>query len=777
MLHPAKAPLTTAASDPPSSPVPSRRQIVPWLLAAAAYTALIVFFTWPLAVRLTSVLPHDLGDPLFGAYLFWWNAHTLPLTEAWWNAPFFWPAPGALGLSEHLLGFVPVSTPLQWLGADPIATYNILFILSFPLSALAAHALAYRLTARHDAAALAGVLFGFSPYRIAQIAHIQMLWTFWMPIALLALHEYARDGRKRWLVLFGAMWLGQASSNGYYLFFFPVLVSVWVAWFLISRRDWKRALLVTAASAVASLPLVPVLLGYQRIHSALALERSITEIRQLSADLLGFATAAPALLLWKRLSLVPRPEQEVFPGITAPLVILVACALALWRSRGLGAAHPRTQKTLAVFVGLALVIAASPLLFGPWKLSIGSATILSVGNASKPFTVAIWLAVAALAAGARARHAVANQSTFAFYVLAALLMYVLCLGPDPSINGQTFWYKAPYAWLMELPGFSSIRAPARFAALGTLCLSIAAACALTRLTRGVSQNRRTIAAAALCGLAVLDGWIHELELPVIPPRIHALERATDTAAVVELPLGDVMDDLRAMYRSIYHGKPVVNGYAGYNPAAFDVLRTSLDYGDIGALEALGGPLTVVVDPRMDYRQWGRYAALAAAAPVDAESGRRIFTLPAGITADAVHSEDGLAIRSATASAPVDLAALVDGDLFTQWDSLAPQKGDQWIAFDLGRSGRVDGLMLAVGPAYGSQAREIAIDVSLDGQQWNTVFQELGGRAAVAGARQDPILRPVTYAFRPTEARWIRARQTGAVERFHWSICEVAVYGR
>ena len=356
----------------------SWRWLAPWLGAAAGYTALIVFFTWPLATHLSSVLPHDTGDPLFGAYLFWWNAHVLPLTERWWNAPFFWPTPGALGLSEHLLGFSPVTLPLQWLGAGPIATYNITFLLSFVLSAMTMHVFVFGLTRRHGAAWVGAVLFAFSPYRTAQIAHIQVLWTFWMPLALLALHRYAGDGRRRWLALFGAMWLGQAASNGYYLLFFPVLVGCWVLWFLISQRDLRKTAALLATSAVASIPLLPILLGYERIHHRLLLERSISEIRDFSADVTAFVTAAPSSLLWSRLSAGARPEQELFPGIMPVLLVAAAVILALVRAPNVESSHRKLQRVLAALGSTALLIAVSPWLFGPWKLSIGSATLLSV---------------------------------------------------------------------------------------------------------------------------------------------------------------------------------------------------------------------------------------------------------------------------------------------------------------------------------------------------------------------------------------------------------------
>src|SRR5258708_37676292 len=98
-----------------------RRSIrTPWLLAFGGYCVLTGALTWALVVRLSAVLPIDATDPTWSAWILWWNAHTVPLTTRWWNAPFFWPVQGAFGLSEHFLGMTPLTTPLQWLGAGPV---------------------------------------------------------------------------------------------------------------------------------------------------------------------------------------------------------------------------------------------------------------------------------------------------------------------------------------------------------------------------------------------------------------------------------------------------------------------------------------------------------------------------------------------------------------------------------------------------------------------------------------------------------------------------------
>ena len=67
--------------------------------AVAVYAVLATAYTWPLARHLDDRVPIDGYDALLNAYLLWWNAHCVPFTDAWWNAPFFFPLGGALALS------------------------------------------------------------------------------------------------------------------------------------------------------------------------------------------------------------------------------------------------------------------------------------------------------------------------------------------------------------------------------------------------------------------------------------------------------------------------------------------------------------------------------------------------------------------------------------------------------------------------------------------------------------------------------------------------------
>ena len=247
-----------------------------------AYTALAVAATYPLVTRLGDGVPHDRFDPLLNTWLLWWNARSVPLSAEWWNGPFFHPLPGVLSFSETLVGLSPLTTPLQWLGASPLATYNTAFLLSFALSAFSMHLLCRSLRMRPALCVVAGLAFGFAPYRAGHLAHLQVLSTQLIPLVFLGLHRFVETGRRRWLLLFAAAWALQGLTNGYYLVFLSVLIGCWLLWFIPPGRGGTRLALVLVAWFLAALALTPVLRGYALWHARYGFERSLGEIGRAS---------------------------------------------------------------------------------------------------------------------------------------------------------------------------------------------------------------------------------------------------------------------------------------------------------------------------------------------------------------------------------------------------------------------------------------------------------------------------------------------------------------
>ena len=678
------------------------RRAGPFLLAAALYALLTAALTWPLVLHPGSRVANDLGDPLLNIWLMAWNARVLPLTEQWWNAPQFYPAEGVIAFSEHLLGLSPITTPVILASNNPVLAYNVAFFLSFLLSAIAGHILGWSLTRRHDAALVCGLAFAFAPYRAAQLGHLQVLSTYWMPLALVGLSEFRRDRRLRWLLLFGAAWLLQALACGYYLFFLSVLVGMWLAWFVAGRTwtDTGRIALVWTAFAAL---LGPVLYGYWRAQQHYGFRRLPDEIIAFSADILSVFEAPPNVRLWGWMEIVERPESAIFPGLTILLVIII------------GLAASRRQ----------------------------------------------------------------GRSPFVFFVVSAVVMWAMGLGPQPTYMNEPFLTWGPYASLMAVPGADGVRVPARFWMLAVLCLSAAGALGLAQLISRWPRARLALTAAACAGI-LADGWQTPMEFPEAPePR----PSRTTAVARIDLPFVE-SHDLQSLYRSILHRRPLANGYSGFFTPHHGILKRLLNDGDHDALTHMAqfGDLEVAVEHRYDPdERWRKYVAAYPGVEVVHSSDRystyRIRESPIGLRHRRT-SGGPLTIAAVTASLNQELArVMTDGDLASRWEPGRGQQSGDTVTIDLGAAKTVRAVELALGRFTADYPRKLLVETSIDGTSWQPAWSGSGGGPALTAAIFHPTIVPATLPLGDLVARFVRLTQTGSDPVFYWSIAEITVYGR
>ena len=564
----------------------------PIALATGVYVALTLAYCWPLSTSPASAIAHDAGDPVLNAWILWWTTKAVPLTAEWWNAPIFWPAIGTLAFSEHLLGFAPIAAPLIAVSGNPLLGYNVALMATYVLSALGAHFLAYTLTGRHDVSAAAALAYAFAPYRLAQVPHIQVLAGYGIPVCLAALHRYGREPQTRWAALAAGAWLIQALTNGYYLFFLSVLLVLWFAWFALGRWSIGQVLRLAAFFAVAAALLAPVLLGYRSILTeTYGFSRAVDEIRTFSADVAGLLQASEDLLFWGWVHVIQRPESSLFPGVT--IVVLAVAAIYGARPFVIGAGESKALRILrpalaAILIALSIA-AVLPMVYGGWRLSIGGLRLVSIGSADRPLMLAVAAAVALLATFSRVRAAVRERSPLAFYLVAALIAWVLALGPEPTVMNQPTVSRAPYAWLMQMPAFDGLRVPARFWMLALACLSVVAALAVHRL-----QGRaRRIAVTVACAGLIADGWPRTFAV-VAPPPVRPSPAGVTTR--LDLPMSDDTD-AQALYGQMFDPIPLHNGFSGYLAPHYYALRTLIADADPRILDALAasGALGVVID--------------------------------------------------------------------------------------------------------------------------------------------------------------------------------------
>lgn len=748
--------------------------------AFAAYAALAVVMTFPLVLNLSSRLPKDLGDPLLVASILWWNAQIVPLTQEWWNGFGFFPATGMMAFSDHFLGASVIASPLQWLGCSPITAYNLTFLASFPLCAIAAHGLVLTLTRRHDAAFVCGLAYGFNPYRVAHIEHLELLLAFGMPAALAALHLYAGTRRMKWLVAFTAALTLQVLSASYYAVFFTVLLGLWTLWFM-RPQAWRAVIAMVAAAGVAALAVSPIILGYHQIHDRYNLTRDFfNEVVEYSADLSSFVTASPLSALWGWTAALNGGERQLFPGLTIT-VLALAGVILLRRS------HPAGRDRLAMASAFCWVMAAgfaalavSARVTGPWDLDWGWLTVSGTAP-HKTLSLSAALSIVAIALSPTLRAEFRVRSTLAFYLVAAAILFLCSLGPRPALLGEQILYEAPYAWLMRLPFFAdAVRVPARFGMLAVLALAVAGSLAFNRLPLA-RRPRAAVLLLVITGI-VAEGWMRGLPLPIAPQAAFEVSAGDRSAAMMELPLGDVWRDTVAMYRATRHQLRGVNGYNGYEPAYYQVLRRALAERDSTVLDALAGfgPLLITTDNRVDRdRPWALFLSKHPEITRVSDKGNRtLFRLPVKQRPPQVRCESRpLAIGAVfDAAGQIDKAALTDQDPNTRWVSSHPQRAGDALTLDLGRVAKVCGLRLSMGSAAVMYPGTLRVATSLDNVTWEASFEREMGGAVLRAALRDPVRPTLFVPLFLKAARYIRLQIVRSQPEYPWAVSNIIVDG-
>lgn len=557
---------------------------------AFSYCVLSVAMTWPLLRGLGSDVPGDLGDSLLNMWILSWGAQHLPLlltgSIGWadfWNANIFHPEPLSLALSEHLLAQVLQILPIYWLTGNVILSYNLLFISSFALSAFGTFLLVRDLTGNARAAFIAGLIYGFLPYRIASIPHLQVMSSQWMPLALYGFNRFVTTGSTRALAGGTAALVMQNWSCGYYLLYFApflplfLLHRMWTHGALRSARTWLG---LSAAAAVTLALTVPLLIPYRRAQELFGFERTLGEVYYYSANIRSYFTASENVWLYgKWLRAFPSNEQEAFLGFM-PWILVILAVLWSGGSRLSAPSQPsplsRPLKIVAwllgIFAALQFLSFLSVMLFGGYEFSLAGIPI----RARTPARLA-WQFVIAfgllLAISKRARTESLRVAKMPIVMAAVLTMLAVFMSFGPNYGLYGFLYE-------HVPGFNGVRVPARYAMIVGLFLAILAGLAALRVLAVVKPAAQAAAVAVFSALILAEGLAAPLEINrnwggnqnippdhVLPaPKAPAVYQHIKTlpagSAITEFPVGDPAWEIRYTYYAASHWKPITNGYSG-----------------------------------------------------------------------------------------------------------------------------------------------------------------------------------------------------------------------
>ena len=713
------------------------------LTIAAVFVGLAIVFTWPLATRPGSLMTaQPFGDPLLNAWILAWGAdRLLHGLSGFWTGLFFYPYPDTVAYSEHLLGITVFTAPIQWLSGNPILAFNLALIGSAALAGLGAYLLARDVTGRPDAALLAGVAFACSPYRVPQIYHLQVLTAGWMPLGLWALHRFFATGSRRALAGFTICFVLQACSNGYFLYFMSVpaaIVAVHGLWRARGAR-LRRAVALGLSALTILAAIAPVAVVYLRVKREQGLSRSLGDIVQFSPDLAAYGHISDRLWLWGGILPAGLYERELFPGLIISVLAAVALVAAI-RNRGAAG--------------------------GPGDAASGS-------------------------------------SLLRLYGLILAVALALSLGPRPSLFGWRLPVTGPYGWLMAvMPGLDGLRVPARLVMVVLVALAVLGAAGLALLTARLAPRLRWATAVLVAGGIAAEGYAGPLAVERFPSADMAADRASyewlaaqPRGPMLELPVGETATSVRHLYRTLTHRNRIVNGYSGYG-SALQGFVGGPPFTELARLDdalvmarALGIRWLMVHPPlyadpaqgdalvralRSSRTHVARVESLAAASVAELRPLR-----PAGPQADPTWREvPSREIAASSSHNGERLSLLFDGDRDTRWFTGARQRGAEWIELRFPDVRDVARLRLEMGRrSRADYPRGLAVEVSLDGATWTTLFADAILARLALSIVNEPLTPGIDIALPPNQTRMLRLRTLGETRIWFWSIHELRLWQR
>ena len=508
--------------------------------------------------------------------------------------------------------------------------------------------------------------------------------------------------------------------------------------------------------------------------------------------------------------------------LTAFFLPFLALAHGLWARR-----HPVTRHRRGWTAWLAAE-AVAVLLLVPTALAY-RAVQAHLGAARSPFVNAIlslhwqmvddfvpWRTVLVLTALVVLRpHDLPRRfrEERALFLAIAAGAVLLGLGPALPLPFGLGTIPGPYRLLVELPGFTALRVPARMLHVGLLGASVLAAGGVTVLRQVVWRAPLAATVVAVAALAVEGPPRAGGLLPVFPPaRMNPvypwLATQPRTGAVVELPHDPYgLTTAVRQFASTLHWQRALQGMSGVLPPMYPYITSRLPEfpaPDVVAdLAALGVTRAVVHTPML--------GAPARAALEDAERTRRLLkrrwargttvvyalrpVAPRPLARDAGRPLDRTGWR-ATASQAASLAAFaIDDDPATAWRSWGDLDAsvqrtwyhpmsilERWQVFlakapatltvDLGTTVPASAIHLVLGGSDPMLLPEARLEVSTDDVTWTPLplrpYPDVG--ALVTGAADAPMAAILPA---PLPIRYLRL----AVGSYDSHVRDVGVFTR
>lgn len=507
--------------------IPNPQSLIFNLLPAFAYLAITIIITYPLVTQLTThfagVSDNDSREFIWST---WWFKHALldlhisPTNINILNYPEGINFPLLPLMSQSFI----ISLPLAIL-VSPAFAFNITYLISFPLCALAGYWLCYDLTQDRRAAFIGGLIWGFFPNKSghALAGHLFQLVVFTLPIAILFL-----------LRLFRAPSLRNAIFAGVSLFIASTIHPVNIAYFLL-----PTCVVLTTAHLWNITKNSP-----QSSQSAQSLKEKIS------------ALSASLRLNWLFLAFI------IFAALTIPLFIPTLTSTSTGQ---LGFLVERgvvgySNDVLSFFIPSY----DHPLIKNSSIYDLAH-RILVFPLETNAYLGYVPLLLAAL--GVWWRRDESKKWIVLFFIAA-----ILSLGPLLHFGGDLIRLNVdkefipilmPYAFLANAPFFQWSRTPARISETTLFALMILSSYGMNGLLHRIRGRRLAWGIFILSSTLIPFEYVVLLPMPTTPlqPSVALSDLANDKSfdAVLNYPVPDNTINLYTLLQQTQHQHPMIGG--------------------------------------------------------------------------------------------------------------------------------------------------------------------------------------------------------------------------
>lgn len=315
------------------------------------------------------------GDAMFNAWTLSRDHHCLlgQGCQNYSDGNIYFPNKDTMLYSETQLSAGLLTLPLYFINQNPIFANNVLTIFSFFMTGFGMYLLARYLSKGNEAlSVLAGLVFEFSPLKIAAVPHLQNMSIFCLPFVVLFILKYIDTKKRRYLALLFIGLLYVFYASWYQLFFVLLSVGVLVLLLLALRYVKLKVaftiLLVTFAALLATAPVAKEYIRFSKENKATF---SVNDQVMYSSSLVDYITPHEDTMLGKTFY-AKNPDHQKnsfnldsysYHGIILYVISAITIGIVFWKRKGRREIEIKRQAIAFGLLGtLGFIMSLGPLL-------------------------------------------------------------------------------------------------------------------------------------------------------------------------------------------------------------------------------------------------------------------------------------------------------------------------------------------------------------------------------------------------------------------------------